>query len=323
VQAAAQVASSNAPPQQGEEPRLRAISALDQARLVGDEQLVSAALDGATGERIHTGDVIGAHRLSVQRVERPTALPDGRAAGLELKDALHVAMFTGLGAGDLPGARLMAERQRDLPFLVEQRDLADEELLAPAALAGDCDVVRRVGDRFLEDWTEAGSSPAPGRGIAPAAVALAYGLQGQDTQRAAWLRVLATMRGVRPADVSRGSGYGEVFDALVLLDRQQPLAALEALASPGPRGLFGFVFGQWSTALLGEAAVLARHRRTDELLQAAHEERVGNPVAAAITSRAAAVRAGDVPVLLSVAEDFLRAGTTYQQMRTLALADAL
>jgi hypothetical protein len=323
VQAAAQVASANARPQQGEEPHQRAMSALDRARLVNDEQLVSAAMDAVTSQRIHTGDVIGAHHLSVQRVERLTALPDSPVAGLELKDALHVATFTALGAGDLPGARLMAERQRDLPFLLEQRDLADEELLAPAALAGEWEVVRHVSERFLEDWTEAGSAPAPGRGIAPAAVALAYGLQGHDTQRAAWLRVLAMMRGVRPAGASRGSGYGEVFDALVLLEKQRPLAALETLVSPEPRGLFGFVFEQWTAALAAEAAILARHERADELLQAAYEKSVGNPVATAITSRATAVRAGDLPVLLSVAEDFLQAGTTYQQKRTLALAKAL
>jgi hypothetical protein len=323
VQAAAQVASANARPDQGEKPGQRAMSALDQARLVDDEQLVSAAMDAATSERIHTGDVIGAHRLSVQRVERLTALPDSPVAGLELKDALHVATFTALGAGDLPGARLMAERQRDLPFLFEQRDLADEELLAPAALAGDWEIVRRVGERFLEDWTEAGSAPAPGRGIAPAAVALAYGLQGHDRQRAAWLRVLATMRGVRPADASRGSGYGEMFDALVLLDKKQPVAALQTLASPEPRGLFGFVFEQWSAALAAEAAVLARHQQADALLHAATEITVDNPVATAITHRAAAVRAGDRAMLLRVAADFLRAGTTYQQERTMALADTL
>jgi hypothetical protein len=299
------------------------MSALDRARLVNDEQLVSAAMDAVTSQRIHTGDVIGAHHLSVQRVERLTALPDSPVAGLELKDALHVATFTALGAGDLPGARLMAERQRDLPFLLEQRDLADEELLAPAALAGEWEVVRHVSERFLEDWTEAGSAPAPGRGIAPAAVALAYGLQGHDTQRAAWLRVLAMMRGVRPAGASRGSGYGEVFDALVLLEKQRPLAALETLVSPEPRGLFGFVFEQWTAALAAEAAILARHERADELLQAAYEKSVGNPVATAITSRATAVHAGDLPVLLSMAEDFLRAGTTYQQKRTLALAKTL
>jgi predicted ATPase/DNA-binding CsgD family transcriptional regulator len=323
VQAAAQVASANARPQPGEEPRQRAMDALNQARLVDDDQLESAAMDAATSELIHSGDVIAAHRLSVQRVELLTALPDSPAAGLELKDALHVATFTALGAGDLPGARLMAERQRDLPFLLEQRDLADEELLAPAALAGEWEVVRRVGARFLKDWTEAGSAPAPGRGIAPAAVALAYGLQGHDEQRVAWLRVLAAMRGVRPADASRGSGYGEVFDSLVLLDKQQPLAALETLVSPEPRGLFGFVFGQWAAALAAEAAVLACHRRADELLQAARVESLGNPVAAAITSRAAGVRARDLPLLLSLAEDFLRAGTTYQQKRTLALAEGL
>ena len=323
VQVAAAVASANARPAEGEEPRQRAMSALDQALRVNDSQLVSAALDAATNERIHTADVIGAHRLAVQRVERLTALPDTPSAGLELKDALHVATFTALGAGDLAGAQLMAQRQHELPFLLEQRDLADEELLAPAALAGDWALVRRVGDRFLEDWTQAGSTPAPGRGIAPAAVALAYGLQGDRTQRAVWLRVLATIRGVPPADASRGSGYGELFDALVLLEQNQPLLALETLRSPEPQGMFGFVFQQWSAAVTAEAAVVAGDQHAAALLRSASLASSDNPVATAITQRAAALQAGDRSMLLRVADDFRRVGTTYQQERTLALADAL
>ena len=39
-----------------------------------------------------------AHRLAAERVERLSALPEEPTVGLELKDALHVAVFTALGA---------------------------------------------------------------------------------------------------------------------------------------------------------------------------------------------------------------------------------
>jgi tetratricopeptide (TPR) repeat protein len=323
VQVATAVAAANARPRRGEKPRKRATRALHAASEVNDNQLVSAALDAACNERIHAGDVVGAHRLAVQRVERLMERPDEPTAGLEIKDALHVAAFCALGAGDLTGARVMAERQHELPFLVEQRDLADEELIAPASLAGQWQEVLDVGQRFLEDWTEAGRPRAPGRGVAPAAVALAHGLRGDHTERAAWLGVLAEIRGVPYAEASRGSGYGEVFDALVLLEQDQPVLALESLSSQHHAGMFSFVFRQWSAALAAEAAVLAGHQKAELFLRDAALACLDNPIATAITHRAEALLTGDRARMEQVAQELLRAGTPYQQMRTLALVGTL
>jgi hypothetical protein len=99
----------------------------------------------------------------------------------------------------------------------------------------------------------------------------------------------------------------------VLLEQNQPLLALEALRSPEPRGLFGFVFKRWSAAVTAEAAVIAGDQHAVALLHSASPTSSDNPVATAIMHRAAALQAGDRPMLLRVAEDFLRAGTTYQQ----------
>ena len=242
--------------------------------------------------------------------------------GLELKDALHVAAFTALGAGDLAGARVMAERQRELAFLHEQRDLADEELFGARVVGRRLGGGVRGGQRFLEDWTEAGSATAPGRGLAPAAVALAHGLLGRRTDRAAWLGVLARIRGVPVAAASRGSGYGELFDALVLLEQNRPQPALELLTAPQEQGMYGLVFHQWTAALAAEAAVLAHTGQAEELLRSAFGIGVDNPVATAITHRAAALLAGDDAMLLAAGEEFRRAGTSYQYGRTLALARA-
>ena len=210
-------------------------AALDAARAVPDAVLESGALDALIAATIFSGDVVGAHRLAQQRL---ALLPSGRddpAAGLELKDALHVATFCALGAGDLATARDMAQRQHELPFLTERRDLADDELMAPAALAGHWDQVLAAGLRFAEDWTAAGQPAAPGRGLAPASVALAHGLAGDHESRRQWLRILAQVRGVPGPDASRGTGYGELFEAMVHLHEDDPQAALGVLTAGSAR----------------------------------------------------------------------------------------
>lgn len=62
-----------------------------------------------------------------RRTDPPTAM--------ELKDALHMAVYTSIAVGDLPGACRYARHQRELPFLDAEDDLANEEMLAPTALA--------------------------------------------------------------------------------------------------------------------------------------------------------------------------------------------
>jgi hypothetical protein len=66
---------------------------------------------------------------------------------------------------------------------------------------------------------------------------MVHGLRGDDAARAGWLAILAAVRGVAEHDAVRGSGGGEVFEAIVLLDRGEAHAALDLLTAPaaGPR----------------------------------------------------------------------------------------
>ena len=298
-------------------------AALDAARSVPDAVLESGALDALIAATIFSGDVVGAHRLAQQRVALLPSGQDDPAAGLELKDALHVATFCALGAGDLATARDMAHRQHELPFLRERRDLADDELMAPAALAGHWDQVLAAGLRFAEDWTAAGQPAAPGRGLAPASVALAHGLAGDHESRRQWLRILAQVRGVPGPDAWRGSGYGELFEAMVHLHEDEPQAALGALTAGQPAGLFSFVFTQWSAAVKAEAAVLAGAPDASALLAQAHAASTGNPMASAITRRAAALASGDRMAVEAAAAEFAAAGSAYQRDRTRTLAQRM
>ena len=281
--------------------------------------LESSALDSLIASEIFAGTIVEAHRLAIERVARLTSWHDP-AQGLEIKDALHVAAFCALGAGDLASAREMAQRHRDLSFLREHRDLADDELMAPAALAGDWATAVNAGERFLRDWTIAGRPKAPGRALAPTAVALAYGLLGDKDARREWLEILADLRGVALADASRRTGYGEVFEGIVLLHEGRPEQGFDVLTAPGDRGMFGRVFAQWATALTAEAAVLAGRDDAPGWVERATAATAGNPIAAALARRAAALLTGDRAGLGPIAAAFEAAGTPYQAERTRILA---
>ena len=101
----------------------------------------------------------------------------------------------------------------------------------------------------------------------------------------------------------------------MLLEQNQPQPALELLTAPQDQGMYGLVFHQWTAALAAEAAVLAHTGQAEELLRSAIGISVDNPVATAITHRAAALLAGDAEMLLAAGEEFHRAGTSYQYGR--------
>jgi tetratricopeptide (TPR) repeat protein len=294
--------------------------AFDAAHAIGDAVLESGALDGMTSAALFDGDVVRAHELARRRLAVLPGWRDDPAVGLELKDALHVATFCALGAGDLPRAKAVARTQQDLPFLRQRRDLADDELAAPEALSGDLDGAIETGRRFLQDWRAAGRPVAAGRGLAPAAVALAHGLRGDHRAREEWLGVLAEIRGVPREEPNRGSGYGELFEAIVRLHDDEPSVALQALAEADGDGLFASVFRQWTAAVRAEAAVLARTPDAGALVQVAGEITIGNPIASAITARAAALQSGDAAVVAALAPVLHRAGATYQAERSRVLS---
>ena len=75
VEVAVEVASADGSPDVAAVNRKPAMIVVEHARRMNDSQLLSAALDAATNERIQAGDVVTAHRLAAERVERLSALP--------------------------------------------------------------------------------------------------------------------------------------------------------------------------------------------------------------------------------------------------------
>jgi len=271
---------------------------------------------------ISGGDVVEGAAIARRRVELLTSLRLDPATAFELKDALHAAVYTAIGAGDLASALRYAKQQLRLPWLHEERDLAGEELLAPAALTGAWDEVFPAAEQFRQGWRRAGRPRAPGRGMGPAAVAMVHGLRGEDDARAEWLAVLAAIRGVPDHLATQDTGYGETFDAIVLLHQDRPEQALRRLAAaPGAAQScwYGQVFHQWHLALRAEAATLAERPDAADHIARAALSTAGNPIATALVRRAEGLLTGDHVAIVTTAAGFEAAHCHYQRARTLTL----
>jgi hypothetical protein len=151
---------------------------------------------------------------------------------------------------------------------------------------------------------------------------MVHGLRGDDTARAEWLAILAAIRGVDKHHPVHGSGCAEVFDAIVLLHRGQPDAALDLLTADitSHRAARDQLWHQWAAALRAEAAVLARSPAAPSHITKAQAAAGGNPVATALSQRAEALHHGDSAALQVAAAAFTQASYPYQRARTLILA---
>lgn len=295
----------------------RAQRAVDLADRTGDPLARSAALDALAAAQIWTGGAFATTETIRRRVELLDAAPPSPAIALEQVSALAEAAETAIGTGDLANARLWATRLRDFPLLAERGDFATSRLLIADALAGRADEVRTASERFLDAWTLTGRPHAPNLATAAAAVALTHGLSGDDQARKDWLAIVDAL-GVTP---DHKAAYNAVFNALVLLHHDRPAEALAELATD-PADLDErtlWVWSHWYLALRAEAAVLAGDPKAPEYLETARTAVSGNPIAAAIVDRAAALHDHDPDRVRATAAAFEAAHCPYQQARTLTL----
>ena len=229
--------------------------AVDAARRCGDPLIESASLDLRAG-LLAGHDVAAAAATAARRVELLTPLLLTPSIAVELRDALHMATLSSVGAGDLAGSRRFAEMQLRLPFLREARDLAAEVLLLPAALAGDWLEVETIGRQFLDGWRRSGRPAGAGRALGPSAVVMVQGLRSDEAARREWLAVVAALRGLDdPTAAMRGNGYGELLDAIVQLQqghKDEALALLTVPADAHPNA-YDQLLHEWRLALRAEA----------------------------------------------------------------------
>ncbi len=282
----------------------------------GDPVLLSSCLDALTVAQVTADSVAVAASTAVSRIEPLLRRTYDPAVGLEIKDAYHTASIMLLGVGDTRSSLACARAHRDLPFLRAERDLAAEDLFAPAALSGDWEDALAVADGYRLAWERSGAPTAPGRAIAPAALALILGLRGDDDGARDWRAVHTSMRG-QSADTTPPPAYIRVFDAVLALDRGCQSEALATLSTEG-RGFYDLLFASWHAALAAEAAVLARDPRADQLLHRALGMCTPDSVPGLIARRAVAIRRDGQPER-ATASAFASLRAPYQEMRTRTL----
>ena len=289
-------------------------------RALGSGELLQASglLDTIAARHIEDHHLVDALDACRRRLDIVGAVTSDPHSGLELKDALHTAIFTATGAGQLREAAQLAAQHARLPFLRDEPDLALEEGIAPDALAGNWAPAITAGHAFLAGWERSGRPVAPGRCIAPAALAMVHGLRGDDDERGAWLQVLESIQGDEL--IHRSTGYEEVFDAIVDLHHGRSEDAARRLARFRSDHFFGALFRQWHAALAAEAAVLAGHSDADSMIVHAIAATEHNPIAAVIARRARTLQGGTSEEFEGIAADMDSRGCAYQAARTRSLA---
>ena len=292
--------------------------AVTLARRVGDPLTESAALDHLTAVELARGEVRAAAATALLRADLLAPVPVTAVSGLELADGLYMATECAIAAGDLRVARKQAERVHRLAFHREEDHLATARLIVVAALTGDWDEAVALADRFRAGWERAGRPRAGSVSRSAYTVATVQGLRGSAADRVAWLEIAeAAATPDWPLSQLR---FIEFFDALLLLHRGLPEQALQRMDTPPEqfRGWFNGIWRPWYAAAWAEAAVVAGNQDAADRIRRAGLLTLGNPVAAAIVRRAAAL-SGNGDALIPAAAVLEAAGCRYQWARTLVL----
>ena len=294
--------------------------ALTLARRIGDPLIESAALDQLTAVQLARGEVRAAAASALRRTELLAPMPVTAMAAMEFFDGFGMAADCAVAAGDLPAARRLAERLRDLPFYREEGHLATARLLLVTVLAGDWAEAVGLAERFREGWERAGRPRAGNLSRGAYAAATVHGLRGDDDARAAWLDIvgaLATPRmpAVGATTSASSSTPCSCCTAVCPSRRRRCWTRRRSSSTEWDNGMWR----PWYAALWAEAAVLSGHEDAAARIQRARSATAGNPIATAIVDRAAALdgRDGDRDGLTAAAAALEDAGCRYQWARTL------
>lgn len=257
-----------------------------------------------------------------RRLQLIRNLPVGAANGFEVVDALQVASDNLITLGDLAAAGEYADRLARLPFFRDE-NLGIVRRMVVDALAGRFDDVVRNAERFRIGWERGGRQAVPGLAKGAYAVAMVYGMQGNEDLRTAWRQVTLDL-GIAADHLNDVvTGWAPTFDAMLALHRQAPADALNRLSADLDDARIAMCpaidWRPWYAAFWAEAAVLAQHHdASNEIDRARHAAR-DNPIAMTIIERAARIATGDRCGLDSLAATFLELGCPYQEARTRTL----
>jgi predicted ATPase/DNA-binding CsgD family transcriptional regulator len=295
--------------------------ALILARRIEDPLIESAALDQLTAVQLAHGEIRAAAASALRRTELLAPVKVTATAGFEFLDSFTMAADCAVAAGDLVGARRLAERLRELPFNREEGHLGTARLLVVTVLAGDWAEALGLAEWYREGWERAGRPRAGNLSRGAYAAATVYGLRGDDSSRAGWLDIVDAL--TTPGRSLAALHFGEFFDAMLLLHRGLPEQAVQVLDT-APEEFNEWDTGMWRpwyAALWAEAAVMSGHEDAAARVERARRMSTDNPIATAIVERAAVLASGDGDRdgLTAAAAALETAGCRYQWARTLVI----
>ena len=294
------------------------------ARQLDDQAGESAALDAESSLELAAGHVARAYELGLRRLSPLAPATKSAAIGLEYEDALQSTASCAVALGDVQAGRRLALEFAALPALHAERHIAIAPLVLVETLRGDLPTAIDQAPGFLTSWNRAGRPPIGYLSSAAYALGTAFAVAGADTAAEQWRSIADELFGARERQVDFEPA---TFDLLLLLHRGEWEGALRrASSSPDTQG--GVPVAQWTaalwrswyTALWTEAAVLARSPEAGDRIAFAPEHVDGNPIAAAIVDRAAALHSRDFAVMPDIAQRFHDLGAPYQAARTRVLA---
>lgn len=304
-----------------------AMRAAESARRRAEPLVESVALDQLCALDLARHDLVGARRHLLRRGEVLDALPLDASTAYQFNDYLLMASEIHLATGDLPRAGSFADRLAGLACYREQDHLATSRRIKVDALAGNLEAAARLGDRFHAAWQRAGRPLARTLNVTCCAVAMVHGLLGEDRRRAEWYEITRRLTSDQQDLAGCDTGWAPTFDGIVLLDRDQPEAAVDRLSVDVDDELWDrwnvALWRPWYAAVWVEAAVLVGAAAVPDRLRRGLAAAQQNSIAATIVHRADAYLRGDTDALRAQAESFDRLGCRYQQRRTELLLERL
>lgn len=309
----------------GREPIERAITF---AREAGTPLVEGVALDRLCTLHMARHELTRAIDEIHHRETVMSRMPLDASTAYHFNDYLLMASEVHLAAGQLRPAAEYADRLAELACYRDYPHPALARRIKVDALAGDFDAAVARGERFLAAWERAGRPISGTLNVTAYAMAMVFGLLGDETNRATWIDVTLAFT-IDPRHLATCvSGWAPTFDALVALERDQPDVAFARLSADIDDGAMwnNWRAGSWRTwyaALWVEAAVLAGHADAAARVQRGVPATRENAVAAAIVERAADLLLGRREALHVHATTFARLGCDYQRRRTETLASRL
>jgi predicted ATPase/DNA-binding CsgD family transcriptional regulator len=292
-------------------------TSIQAARATGDPILTSAGLDALTSAAINAGRLREARRITEERLALAASMdPHDPHAAVEIEDTFYVAYMDAIAAGDLPAAMAAARPDLRGELLDNHPYVSTSKLIPALVLTGELPEALRNGASMWRDWERTGRPAAEWMSPIVCAVALAYGLLGDDQQFTVWRARAVDIAG---ASQPRYLGaFAPFVDARVAVHtgRLQDAAALVDQAStdaaPGR-------YQPYARAAGAELAIVAGLPDAAQRLSSASLAARENAWAAACLARATGRLHNDTDALKASAEGWRRIGARVEHACTLLL----